>query len=170
MKVCVVLLLFSVSATVLAQDDIEFGFRGGFWVPTGSWISGSYSTSPVLGANLVIHGPQSNIESNLSFVHLRDNMNVDDYSGSIVNISLGLGQYFGDFHLGAGWALYLVSERFNDSEYGDYDETSDMGGTYWCAGTRMMLWGQNMEIEASYHLVDYAFAKGWLAISTIVRI
>jgi len=170
MKLRVMLLLCLLTAAYGQDDVLEFGFRGGAWIPTGSWISKSYTTSPALGANLMLHLGGSTIEANLSFVRLREKRDLDYFSGSIVPVSLGFRRYTGGVHFGAGMGMYLVSERYEDPDYGEYDETSDMGGMYYCVGTRLQLWGMNMELEARYHLVDYAYSKSFLAVSTVVRI
>jgi hypothetical protein len=164
MKIMLFLIFAAVSIPVMAEG-IELGVNAGAMIPVASFMRDTYSTSPTAGANLIIYMQEYTLEGSISFLLLRNHSDLENFSASMIPFLVGLRSKSGSFFFGGGGALHFVTERYDDPVHGEYDESSSLLGAYFKAGTRIHLMGEDVELSATLHLVDYLWDKAWTGIT-----
>jgi len=153
------LILVMALATLSFAGMVEFGAHGGLLLPSGD-VGNAYSTSFMLGANLLVHMPIYAIEGSISYGILQPEEDVDDFSGSLIPILAGIRTYSGPIFYGGGAGMYMSSVSV-----GSVDTSDEEFGLYGNLG--MIFPTGTMDIEGSikYHLVDFDTDKAWLSIT-----
>ncbi len=157
MKITLVALL-AVSIAVSA-GFVEFGAHGGVLLPSGNG-GDTFSTSFILGANILAHMPIYAIEGSIGYGFLQAKDDTTDFSASLIPILAGIRTYSGPVFYGGGVGMYLSSVSI-----GTVDTSSEDFGAYGNLG--MIFPTGSMDIEGSikYHLVDFDTDKAWIAIT-----
>jgi hypothetical protein len=164
------LLILAVTITSLWARDAEFGVFAGGFIPADSYLRVTYTTSPVVGVDFLYHAESRTYEASISAVMLQDKSEIENFSGNMLPLRLGIRNYLGDVFIGGGGGLYLVTERFDDPHLGRMDETSTLTSAYLTLGTVFPLAGTDFEIAANYHLVDFLVDKSWIGLTGGVRL
>ena len=158
------LAVVAVSISVLAEGT-EIGIHAGALIPMASLMTETYSTSPIAGAQIYLSMPEYTIEGRVSIVFLQNHSELENFSAAMIPILLGLRESSGSFFYGGGGAVHFVTERYDDPVYGEFDESSSLLGSYVTAGARIPIASEDVEISATYHLVDFVINKSWIGVT-----
>jgi hypothetical protein len=157
MKITAVVLLalsLSVSAGL-----VEFGVHGGLLIPSGDGAD-FFSTSYIIGANVLAHMPIYAIEGSIGYGILQTDSSYTDFSASLIPVLVGIRTYAGPIFYGGGAGMYISSVS-----YAGYDDSESKIGAYGNLG--MIFPTGSMDIEGSikFHLVDFDFDKAWFGLT-----
>jgi hypothetical protein len=149
---------------------VEFGLFTGAMVPAASYIRQTYTTSPVIGADILHHMEHASLEASVSAVLLQHDVEFENYSASMIPIRAGFRTYTGPVFVGAGLGDYLITEKFDDPEFGSFDETSFLLSAYFKIGSLVHFGETKVELAIEHHLVDFMFDKSWVGITATLRL
>ena len=162
-KLMTVLLVVSVSAFA---GMVEFGGHAGIFIPVAD-NTDIFKTSPIFGANILVHMPMFAIEGSVSYAPLstEEILGVTDYSTSMIPILAGIRTYAGPIFYGAGLALDIASVSYEYESGEEYDNTDSEFGAYGNVGMIFLTGSMDVEASLKYHLVDFDFDATWIGLT-----
>lgn len=146
-------------------SGFEFGAHGGVLLPSGNG-GDTFSTSFILGANILAHMPMFAIEGSISYSPLSTDAGSEytDYSASMIPILAGIRTYSGPIFYGGGIALDISSVSYESSGV-KYDNTDSEFGAYGNVGVILPTGSMDVEASLKYHFVDFDFDAAWLGLT-----
>jgi len=148
------LLTLAIVALPLAAGVTQYGLHGGVMMPTGD-AGDAYNMSFMLGGQILVHMPMYAIEGSASYVFLQPDKDLENYSAHMIPLLVGVRTYNGPVFYGAGAAIHMVSEKYDLNPDSTYDESDSYFGAYGTLGTTVPLGGNEMELAAKAHWVDF---------------
>lgn len=156
-------LLMALAVPAFAVGSVEYGLHGGLLLPTGD-AGDFYSTSFLLGGNILAHMPMFAIEGSISYGILQEEEELEDFSASLIPILAGIRSYSGFVFYGGGVGLYMASAEYTAGGI-TYDASDEEFGLYGNLG--MIFPSGSMDIEGSikYHLIDFDTDNAWIGLT-----
>ena len=164
------MILMVLLSVAFGSDDLEFGVFTGAFIPAATYIRDTYSTSVILGVDLLFPISKYTLEASISTVLLRDHTDIENFSASMLPLRMGIRQHIGPIFMGGGMGMYLVTERYDDPKLGEYDETSDLWSSYFLLGAPLSISATDAEICISFHMVDQLLAKSWVGLTAGIKL
>ena len=156
MKMISIVLILSIPAFA---GIVEFVAHAGVLLPSGKG-GDFFSTSPILGLNILAHMPIYAIEGSVSYGILKAKGDYNDFSASLIPVLAGIRTYAGPIFYGGGAGMYISS-----LSYAGYDSSESKFGAYGNLGMIIPLGSMDIEGSIKYHLVDFDTDKAWFSLT-----